>query len=36
MILKFGPDGSLYVLTTNTDGKSFPDRTDDKLLKILE
>lgn len=30
-----GPDGSLYVITSNTDGKGFPDSTDDKLLRIL-
>jgi len=31
-----GPDGSLYVLTSNTDGKGFPDGMDDKLLRILK
>jgi len=31
-----GPDGSLYVITSNTDGKGFPDATDDKLLRILK
>jgi len=31
-----GPDGSLYVITSNTDGKGFPDRMDDKLLRILK
>ncbi len=31
-----GADGSLYVITSNTDGKGFPDNTDDKLLKILK
>jgi glucose/arabinose dehydrogenase len=31
-----GPDGSLYVLTSNTDGKGFPDRMDDKLMRILK
>ncbi len=31
-----GPDGSLYVITSNTDGKGFPDRTDDKLIRILK
>ncbi|MCV0365922.1 MAG: PQQ-dependent sugar dehydrogenase [Nitrosopumilus sp.] len=31
-----GDDGSLYVITSNTDGKGFPDRTDDKLLRILK
>ncbi len=31
-----GPDGSLYVITSNTDGKGFPDGNDDKLLRILK
>lgn len=31
-----GPDGYLYVLTSNTDGKGFPDNTDDKLLRIVK
>ena len=31
-----GADGSLYVITSNTDGKGFPDSTDDKLLKIIQ
>ena len=31
-----GLDGSLYVITSNTDGKGFPDRMDDKLLRILK
>ena len=31
-----GSDGSLYVITSNTDGKGFPDNTDDKLLRILK
>ena len=31
-----GSDGSLYVITSNTDGKGFPDATDDKLLRILK
>jgi hypothetical protein len=30
------PDGSLYVITSNTDGKGFPDRMDDKLLRIIK
>lgn len=30
-----GPDGSIYVITSNTDGKGFPDSTDDKLLRIV-
>ena len=31
-----GNDGSLYVITSNTDGKGFPDSTDDRLLRILK
>jgi glucose/arabinose dehydrogenase len=31
-----GSDGSLYVITSNTDGKGFPDRMDDRLLRILK
>ncbi|HEY8110396.1 MAG TPA: PQQ-dependent sugar dehydrogenase, partial [Candidatus Nitrosotenuis sp.] len=31
-----GPDGYLYVITSNTDGKAFPDKSDDKLLRILK
>jgi len=31
-----GPDGSLYVITSNTDGKGFPDVMDDRLLRILK
>ena len=31
-----GDDGRLYVITSNTDGKGFPDQTDDKLLRILK
>lgn len=31
-----GADGSLYVITSNTDGKGFPDSRDDKLLRILK
>ena len=31
-----GNDGSLYVITSNTDGKGFPDSTDDKLLRIVK
>jgi len=31
-----GTDGSLYVITSNTDGKGFPDSMDDKLLRILK
>jgi glucose/arabinose dehydrogenase len=31
-----GPDGYLYVITSNTDGKGFPAKSDDKLLRILK
>jgi glucose/arabinose dehydrogenase len=31
-----GSDGYLYVITSNTDGKGFPDKTDDKLIRILK
>ena len=31
-----GPDGYLYVITSNTDGKAFPDSDDDKLVRILK
>ena len=31
-----GPDGYIYILTTNTDGKAFPAPDDDKLLRILK
>ena len=30
------PDGSLYVITSNTDGKGFPEDTDDRLLRIIK
>lgn len=30
-----GPDGSLYVITSNTDGKGFPDSGGDRLLRIV-
>ena len=30
-----GPDGYLYLITSNTDGKAFPDSYDDKLVRIL-
>jgi glucose/arabinose dehydrogenase len=30
-----GPDGYLYIISSNTDGKGFPDKTDDKLFRIL-
>ena len=31
-----GPDENLYVITSNTDGKGFPDSSDDKLLRIIK
>ena len=31
-----GPDGYLYVITSNTDGKAFPSDDDDKLLRIMK
>ena len=31
-----GPDGYVYIITTNTDGKAFPGPDDDKLLRILK
>jgi len=31
-----GPDGYLYILTSNTDGRGFPDNNDDKLLRIVK
>ncbi|RNJ78311.1 MAG: PQQ-dependent sugar dehydrogenase [Nitrosopumilus sp. B06] len=30
-----GMDGSIYVITSNTDGKGFADGKDDKLLRIV-
>lgn len=30
-----GPDGYLYIITSNTDGKAFPDKDDDKLVRII-
>ena len=30
-----GSDGYLYIITSNTDGKAFPDNSDDKLVRIL-
>ena len=29
------PNGDLYIITSNTDGKGFPLSTDDKLLRIV-
>ena len=31
-----GPDGSLYILSSNTDGKGFPEKDDDRLLRIIQ
>lgn len=31
-----GNDGSLYILTSNTDGRGIPQDNDDKILKILK
>lgn len=31
-----GNDGYLYVITSNRDGKGFPDSSDDKLVRILK
>ena len=31
-----GPDGFLYIITSNTDGKGFPDSSDDKLVRIIK
>ncbi|MEX1996747.1 MAG: PQQ-dependent sugar dehydrogenase [Nitrosopumilaceae archaeon] len=31
-----GPDGYLYIITGNTDGRGFPDKTDDKLIRIVK
>jgi glucose/arabinose dehydrogenase len=29
-------DGNLYIITSNTDGKGFPDKMDDKLMRITK
>ena len=31
-----GSDGYLYIITSNTDGRGFPDQDDDKLLRIVK
>jgi glucose/arabinose dehydrogenase len=30
-----GPDGALYVLTNNTDGRGSPREGDDRILRIV-
>ncbi|MCV0410441.1 sorbosone dehydrogenase family protein [Nitrosopumilus sp.] len=30
-----GPDGFLYILTSNQDGRGFPNANDDKILRII-
>ena len=30
-----GPEGYLYIITSNTDGKAFPNIDDDKLVRII-
>ena len=32
---KMGPDGNLYVLTSNQDGRGSPDPNDDRILRIV-
>ncbi|HMK32510.1 MAG TPA: PQQ-dependent sugar dehydrogenase, partial [Nitrosopumilaceae archaeon] len=34
--VNMGPDGYLYILTGNTDGRGVPDKTDDNLLRIVK
>jgi aldose sugar dehydrogenase len=31
-----GPNGFLYVLTSNTDGRGIPQESDDKILRIFK
>jgi len=30
------PEGNLYIITSNTDGKGFPAKDDDRLLRIMK
>ena len=30
-----GPDGALYVLTNNTDGRGSPAEGDDRILRVV-
>ncbi len=32
--ITLGPDGYLYISTSNTDGRGFPKKNDDKIIKI--
>lgn len=32
--VRVGPDGMLYALTNNRDGRGTPDATDDRLIRI--
>ena len=34
--VEVGPDSYLYILTGNTDGNGFPDKKDDKLLRVIK
>lgn len=33
-VVVFGPDGFLYIATSNTDGRGSPQKGDDKIIKI--
>lgn len=30
-----GPDGSIYIATSNTDGREVPDEADDRIIRII-
>ena len=34
--VRVGPDGALYVLTSNRDGRGSPEDTDDRVLRVTE